>query len=128
MPTHLGALVKRLRMEHHLSQRALGARADRTNPSIVQLEMDQRGNPTVLIAVGLAAALHVPVMKLIECAIKDPASQANQGGAPRLGQGAGGSNLLGGSSEKEQAKFLVHGSLSGMGIGYGGVAVCLEAG
>ena len=56
MPTHLRALIKRLRTEHHLSQRTLGARADLTNPHIAQLETDQRGNPTVLVAVRLTAA------------------------------------------------------------------------
>ncbi len=76
MHTRLGALIKRLRTEHGLSQRALGARAGLTNPYIAQLENGQRGNPTVLVAARLAAALDVPVMKLIECVIKDEAQAA----------------------------------------------------
>ena len=71
--TRLGTLIKRLRTERGLSQRALGARAGITNPYIPQLETGQRGNPTVLVAMRLANALGVPVMKLIECVIKDEA-------------------------------------------------------
>ena len=74
--TRLGALTKRLRRERGLSQRALGARAGITNPYITQLETGQRGNPTVLVAVRLADALGVPVMKLVECIIKDEAQAA----------------------------------------------------
>ena len=70
MRTHLGTLIKRLRTEHGLSQRAF-ALANLTNPYIVQLENGQRGNRSVLVAVRLAAALKVPVMKLIEYVFKD---------------------------------------------------------
>ena len=73
MARALGTLLSRLRAQHGLSQRALGARARLTNPYIAQPENDLRGNPMVLVAVRLAAALDVPVMKLIECVIKDEA-------------------------------------------------------
>ena len=76
MATYLGSLIKRLRIARALSQRALAARAGVTNPYIAQLETGQRGNPTVLIATRLAAALGVPVTELIDCVMKDGAQAA----------------------------------------------------
>ena len=77
MTTRLGTLIKRLRTARGLSQRALAARAGVTNPYIAQLETGQRGNPTVLVAARLAAALGVPVMELIECVMKEEAQPAS---------------------------------------------------
>ena len=77
MATRLATLIKRLRTARGLSQRALAARAGVTNPYIAQLETGQRGNPTVLVAARLAAALGVPVMELIECVMKDEAQAAS---------------------------------------------------
>jgi transcriptional regulator with XRE-family HTH domain len=77
MTNRLGTLIKRLRTARGLSQRALAARAGITNPYIAQLETGQRGNPTVLVAARLATALGVPVMKLIECVMKDEAQTAS---------------------------------------------------
>ena len=71
MPNRLGTLIKRLRTERRLSQRALGAQARITNPYIAQLETGQRGNLTVLVAMRLADALGVPVMDLVTCAVTD---------------------------------------------------------
>ena len=77
MTTRLGTLIKRLRTARGLSQRALAVRAGVTNPYIAQLETGQRGNPTVLVAARLAAALGVPVMELIECVMKEEAQPAS---------------------------------------------------
>ena len=73
MTNHLGSRIRELRIAHGLSQRDLGLRAGVTSVYITLLETGQRRNPTVLVAVRLADALRVPVMKLIECVIKDEA-------------------------------------------------------
>ena len=71
MPSRLGRWIKKLRTARGLSQRDLGTRTGVTSAYITLLETGQRRNPTVLVAVRLADALGVPVMKLIECVIKD---------------------------------------------------------
>ena len=76
MATHLGSWIRELRTAQGLSQRDLGARTDVTSAYITLLETGQRRNPTVLVAVRLADALDVPVMKLVECVIKDEAEAA----------------------------------------------------
>ena len=65
-----------MRIAHGLSQRDLGLRAGVTSVYITLLETGQRRNPTVLVAVRLAAALRVLVMKLIEYVVKDEAQAA----------------------------------------------------
>ena len=70
---HLGGWIRELRTAQGLSQRDLGLRAGVTSAYITLLETAQRRNPTVLVAVRLADALRVPVMKVIEHVIKDEA-------------------------------------------------------
>ena len=76
MVSRLGSWIKELRTARGLSQRDLGVRAGVTSAYITLLETGQRRNPTVLVAVRLADALGVPLMKLIERVIKDEAKAA----------------------------------------------------
>ena len=73
MTNHLGRWMRELRIAQGLSQRDLGVLAGVTSVYITLLETGQRRNPTVLVSVRLAAALQVPVMKLIEYVVKDEA-------------------------------------------------------
>ena len=78
MASRLGRWIKDLRTARGLSQRDLAARTGVTSAYITLLETGQRRNPTVLVAVRLADALGVPLMKLIERVIKDEAKTAER--------------------------------------------------
>ncbi len=77
MTNHLGRWIREVRIAKGLSQRDLGLRAGVTSVYITLLETGQRRNPTVLVAVRLADALGVPVMKVIEYVVKDKAQTAS---------------------------------------------------
>jgi transcriptional regulator with XRE-family HTH domain len=65
-PRRLGLMIKRLREERGLSQKALGARAKVTDAYVAMLETGKRKNPSLPVLKRLAKALGVPVTALLE--------------------------------------------------------------
>jgi transcriptional regulator with XRE-family HTH domain len=65
-PKRLSRVIKTLRQEKGLSQKALAEQAGVTDAYITMLESGKRKNPSLDILKKLAKALDVPVTELLE--------------------------------------------------------------
>ena len=64
-PKRLGRVIKKLREEKGLSQKALAERVGVTDAYITMLETGVRKNPSLAVLQRLAKALGVPVTELL---------------------------------------------------------------
>lgn len=64
-PKRLGRVIKKLREEKGLSQKALAERVGVTDAYITMLETGVRKNPSLAVLQRLAKALAVPVTELL---------------------------------------------------------------
>ncbi len=65
-PRRLSTVIRKLREERGLSQKALAERAGVTDAYITMIEKGKRKNPSLAILKRLARALGVPVGELLE--------------------------------------------------------------
>jgi transcriptional regulator with XRE-family HTH domain len=65
-PKRIAQVLKRMRKEQELSQRALAKKAKTTGAYIAMLETGRKRNPSLAVLQRLAKALGVPVAELLE--------------------------------------------------------------